>query len=82
MTELTPLHTNVCVCVCVIVMSDLHEHAEAGLEQVCEASGHVLDVGTFKSVWMEDFLQDLAQERTIGRLQNTNQTTHLNTIVS
>lgn len=52
-------------------MSDLHEHAEAGFEQVCEASGHVLDVGAFKSVRVEDLLQDLPQERTIGRLQNT-----------
>lgn len=52
-------------------MSDLHEHAEASFEQVREASGHVLDVGAFKSVRMEHLLQDLPQERTIGRLQNT-----------
>lgn len=55
-------------------MSDLHEHTEAGLEQVCETSGHVLNVGTFESVRVEDFLQDLSEERTIGRLQNTNTT--------
>lgn len=73
MTALSTLCKNVCVCVCERVRTpDLHEHAEAGLEQVRESSGHVLDVGTLKSVGVENFLQDLAQERTIGRLENTN----------
>lgn len=67
MTELTLLrenHKQDCE-------SDLHEHAEAGFEQVREASGHVFNVGAFESVRVEDFLQDLPQERVIGRLQNT-----------
>lgn len=59
--------------------SDLHEHAEAGFEQVCEAAGHVLNVGTFEPVRVEDFLQDLPQERVIGRLQNTTAKNNNNT---
>lgn len=57
-------------------MSDLHEHAEASLQQVSEASGHVLDVRAFASVRVEDFLQDLSQERTIRRLQIINTKQH------
>lgn len=51
------------------VSTDLHEHAEAGLEQVGEASGHVLNVGAFMSVRVEDFLQYLPQEGMIGGLE-------------
>lgn len=50
-------------------ISDLHEHTEASLQQVRQSSRHVLNVWTFDSVRMEDLLQDLTQERTIGRLQ-------------
>lgn len=57
-------------------MSYLHEHAEASLQQVGEASRHVLNVGTFKSVRVEDFLQDLSQERTMGCLKDTNTKQH------
>lgn len=62
----------VCVCLCLWATPDLHEHAEASLQQVGEASGHVLDVGAFASVRVEGFLYDLSQERTIGRLQSIN----------
>lgn len=50
--------------------TDLHEHAEARLQQVGEAAGHVLDVGTLRSVRVEDLLQDLPQEGTIGGLRD------------
>lgn len=49
--------------------ADLHEHAEAGFEQVCEASGHVLNVRAFGPVGVEHFLQKLSKERSVGRLQ-------------
>lgn len=49
--------------------SDLHEHAEAGFEQVCEASRHVLDVRAFGPVGVEHFLQNLPKERSVGCLQ-------------
>lgn len=55
------------------VWSDLHEHAETGLQQVCEASGRVLDVGTLTSVGVEHFLQELPQEGTVGGLWSTTQ---------
>ena len=54
----------------------LHKHAEAGLEQVGEASRHVLDVGAFVSVRVEDLLQYLPQERTVGSLEKPK--THMN----
>lgn len=57
-------------------MSDLHEHAEASLQQVGEASGHVLDVRALVSLRVEGFLEDLSQERTICRLQNINNKQH------
>lgn len=50
--------------------TDLHEHAEARLQQVGETAGHVLDVGTLPSVRVEDLLQDLPQEGTIDGLQD------------
>lgn len=50
--------------------TDLHEHAEARLEQVGETAGHVLDVGTLRSVRVEDLLQHLPQEGTVGGLQD------------
>lgn len=53
--------------------TDLHEHAEARLQQVGEAAGHVLDVGTLRSVRVEDLLQDLPQEGTVGGLQDKKQ---------
>lgn len=52
-------------------MPDLHEHAETSLQQVCEAPGHVLDVGTFVFVRMKHHLQDLPQERAMVGLQRT-----------
>lgn len=55
---------------------DLHEHAEAGFEQVCEASGHVLDVRAFGPVGVEHLLQNLTQEGPVGRLQKPTEHTH------
>lgn len=63
-----------CVCMCVRreVTADLHEHAEAGFQQVGEAARHVLHVGTLWPVRMEDLLQELPQEGPIGGLQHNN----------
>lgn len=66
--------------VCVRVTADLHEHAEAGFQQVGEAARHVLHVGTLGPVRVEDLLQELPQEGPVGGLQGrsqTQQSTHL-----
>lgn len=58
--------------VCVVgSVSHLHEHTEASLEHVGEASRHVFYVGRLRSVWVEDLLQNLSEERTVRRLENT-----------
>lgn len=62
------------------VTADLHEHAEAGFEQIGEAARHVLHVGTLWSVGVEDLLQELPQERPVGGLQRRRQ--HNNTPVN
>ena len=59
-------------CMCVVgSVSHLHEHTEASLEHVGEASRHVFYVGRLRSVWVEDLLQNLSEERTVHRLENT-----------
>lgn len=49
--------------------ADLHEHAEAGFQQISEAARHVLHVRTLRPVGVEDLLQELAQEGPVGSLR-------------
>lgn len=67
---------------CLKNTSDLHEHAEAGFEQVSEASRHVLDVRAFTPVRVEHLLNDLLQKRMIGCLQKHQITQTVNQVDS
>lgn len=70
---MTLLEACVCLRVRRRVTADLHEHAEAGLQQVGEAARHVLHVGTLRPVGVEDLLQELPQEGPVGGLQRRQQ---------
>lgn len=60
------------------VTADLHEHAEAGFQQIGEAARHVLHVGTLRPVGVEDLLQELPQEGPVEGLQRRQRQQHNN----
>lgn len=60
-----------------ILWRDLHEHAEARLEQLCQASRHMLHVRTLRPVEAEHLLQDLLQEGTVGGLYMEKSSTNM-----